>query len=130
MTRQCNRITLKLSTVFYSLLKKVPTNPCSESTLTQRYQTTIPAPVRKALGLKKNDKICYTIESDNRVIISRVEETANDPILDNFLNFLAKDMENNPIQIQAIACDLVNRAQSLVSGVDIDLDAPLLDEEE
>lgn len=111
-------------------MKKVPTTPCSESTLTQRYQTTIPAPVRKALGLKKNDKICYTIESDNRVIISRVEETANDPILDNFLNFLAKDMENNPIQIQAITSDLVNRAQSLVSGVDIDLDAPLSDEEE
>ena len=74
-------------------MKKVPKTPCSESTLTQRYQTTIPAPVRKVLGLKKNDKICYTIESDNKVVISRVEETANDPILDNFLSFLAKDME-------------------------------------
>ncbi|NBD32458.1 MAG: regulator, partial [Cyanobacteria bacterium] len=31
--------------------------PCSESTLTNRYQTTIPEPVRKALGLKKRDKI-------------------------------------------------------------------------
>ncbi len=115
----------------YSLvLKKTPITPCSESTLTQRYQTTIPAPVRKALGLRKNDKICYTIESDKRVVISRVEETPNDPILENFLSFLAKDMKDNPIQIQAITSDLVNRAQSLVSGVEIDLDAPLWDEEE
>jgi antitoxin PrlF len=105
-----------------------PTNPCSESTLTQRYQTTIPAPIRQALGLNKNDKICYTIESDNRVLISRVEDT-DDPILGNFLNFLAQDMKDNPKNIQAIDSDLFNRAQSLVSGIDIDLDAPL-DEDE
>jgi antitoxin PrlF len=104
------------------------TNPCSESTLTQRYQTTIPAPIRQALGLNKNDKICYTIESDNRVLISRVEDT-DDPILGNFLNFLAQDMKDNPKNIQAIGSDLFNRAQSLVSGIDVDLDAPL-DEDE
>ena len=27
--------------------------PCSESTLTDRYQTTIPDPIRKALGLNR-----------------------------------------------------------------------------
>ncbi|MFM7907200.1 MAG: type II toxin-antitoxin system PrlF family antitoxin, partial [Microcystis sp.] len=31
--------------------------PCPESTLTDRYQTTIPDSVRKALGLNKRDKI-------------------------------------------------------------------------
>lgn len=36
--------------------------PCSESTLTDRYQTTIPEPIRKALGLNKRDKIRYTIQ--------------------------------------------------------------------
>lgn len=30
--------------------------PCSESTLTDRYQTTVPEPIRKALGLNKHDK--------------------------------------------------------------------------
>jgi antitoxin PrlF len=106
------------------------TPPCSESTLTQRYQTTIPAPVRKALNLSKNDKICYTIEPDNRVVISRVENTESDPVLDNFLKFLAKDMKDNPEHIQAISSDVVKRAQSLVGGVEIDLDAPLSDEDE
>lgn len=104
--------------------------PCSESTLTQRYQTTIPAPVRKALGLSKNDKICYTIESDNRVVISRIEDTENDPVLGNFLNFLAKDMKDNPEHLGAVNSDVVNRARSLVSNIDIDLDAPLLEEDE
>jgi antitoxin PrlF len=106
------------------------TNLRSESTLTQRYQTTIPAPIRQALGLNKNDKICYTIESDRRVLISRVENTENDPVLENFLDFLARDMIDNPKNIQGISSDLFNRAQSLVSGVDVDLDAPLVDEDE
>jgi antitoxin PrlF len=105
------------------------TNLRSESTLTQRYQTTIPAPIRQALGLNKNDKICYTIESDRRVLISRVEDTESDPVLENFLDFLAQDMKDNPKNIQGIGSDLFNRAQSLVSGIDIDLDAPL-DEDE
>ena len=104
---------------------------CSESTLTQRYQTTIPAPIRQALNLSKNDKIRYTIESDNKVTISRVvEEEESDPILGSFLNFLAKDMKENPEHIQAVSSEIVNRAKSLTEGVDIDLDAPLEDEKE
>lgn len=46
--------------------------PCSESTLTDRYQTTVPESVRKALGLNKRDKICYTIQSDGRVLKSKI----------------------------------------------------------
>lgn len=103
---------------------------CSESTLTQRYQTTIPAPIRKALGLNKNDKIRYEIESDNKVVISRVTEEESDPVLEKFLAFLTNDMENNPKNIEAIDFQLVNRARFLISDVDIDLDAPLLDEDE
>lgn len=107
------------------------TPPCSESTLTQRYQTTIPAPVRKALKLNKSDRILYTIESDNRVVMSRVvPEMESDPVLDSFLNFLAQDMKDNPRHIHAVNSDMVNRAKSLVDGVDLDLDAPLLDEDE
>ncbi len=108
----------------------VVTPPFSESTLTDRYQTTIPAPVRKFLGLNKSDKICYTIQSDGQVVISRADQTKSDPILGQFLNFLARDMEKNPQHLEAISSDLVNRVQSLVDGVDLDLDAPLSDEDE
>jgi antitoxin PrlF len=40
----------------------------AESTLTDRYQTTIPDPVRKALHLNKRDKIHYTIQPNGQVI--------------------------------------------------------------
>jgi antitoxin PrlF len=102
----------------------------SESTLTDRYQTTIPDPVRKFLGLKKRDKICYTIQSDGQVVISRADQTESDPLLGQFLNFLVRHIEKNPQHLQAISSDLVNRVQSLVSEVDLDLDAPLSDEDE
>ena len=105
-------------------------SPCSESTLTDRYQTTVPDPIRKVLGLNKRDKICYTIQPDGQVVISRANQTQSDPILGQFLNFLARDIENNPQHLQAISSDLVSRVQSLVAEVDLDLDAPLSDEDE
>lgn len=104
--------------------------PCSESTLTDRYQTTIPDPIRKALGLNKRDKIFYTIEPDGRVVISRADLTENDPIIGQFLNFLAHDIEKNPQHLQSLNSDLVNHVQSLVADVDLNLDLLLADEDE
>ena len=104
--------------------------PCPESTLTDRYQTTVPDPVRKALGLNKRDKICYTIEPSGKVWISRADLEESDNIIKKFLDFLAQDMEENPQQLQAISSKLVDHVQLLVSGVDVDLDAQLLDEDE
>lgn len=102
--------------------------PLSESSLTDRYQTTIPETVRKVLGLSKRDKIQYTIQSNGQVIISRAESSQSDPILEQFLVFLAQDIEKNPQHLQALSVSLVSRVQSLVSGVDVDLDEPLLEE--
>lgn len=106
------------------------TTPAPESTLTDRYQTTVPDPVRKALGLNKRDKIRYTIQPNGKVWISRADQTESDPVLGKFLKFLAQDIETNPQQLQAMSSDLASHVQSLVSGVDLDLDAPLLDEDE
>ncbi|WP_068819804.1 type II toxin-antitoxin system PrlF family antitoxin [Phormidesmis priestleyi] len=108
----------------------VKLDPFSESTLTDRYQTTIPDPVRKALGLNKRDKICYTIQANGQVVISRADQTDSDPILGQFLEFLAQDIEKNPQHLQGISSDLVKRVQSLVSEVDLDLDQSLSDEDE
>lgn len=104
--------------------------PCSESTLTDRYQTTIPDPIRKALGLNKRDKICYTIESDGRVVISRADQTDSDPVIGQFLNFLAQDIEKNPQHVKVLSTALVSRVQALVADIEIDLDATLTDEDE
>ena len=102
----------------------------SESTLTDRYQTTIPETVRKALRLGKRDKICYSIKGDGQVVLSRVETGDEDPALDHFLNFLAHDISEHPDRIQALDAGLVNRVQTLTADVEIDLGAPLSDEDE
>ena len=102
----------------------------TESTLTDRYQTTIPDIVRKTLGLNKRDKITYVINSDGTVTITRGETSKEDPILAKFLNFLAQDMEQNPHHIQPVTLKTRERVRSLVEDVKIDLDAPLFDEDE
>ncbi len=44
-----------------------------ESTLTDRYQTTVPETVRRALRLGKRDKIHYTIRPSGEVVLTRAE---------------------------------------------------------
>lgn len=102
----------------------------SESTLTDRYQTTVPETVRKALHLQKRDKIHYTVLDNGNVVISRVVEQEPDPVIGEFLNFLAKDIQSNPQHLQSVDKSLVNRIQSLTSDVELDLDASLSDEDE
>ena len=102
----------------------------AESTLTDRYQTTVPDIVRKTLGLSKRDKITYVINNDAIVTIARSEASEEDPILGKFLDFLAQDMEQNPQHIQPITKETLERVQSLVEDIEIDLDAFLSDEDE
>jgi len=102
----------------------------TESTLTDRYQTTVPNAIRKALNLNKREKIRYTIQPDGGVLLTRADSNESDPVLDSFLTFLANDMQNNPQHLKAATPELASRIHSLVSGVDIDLDAPLDDENE
>ncbi len=85
----------------------------------------------KTLALNKHDKISCTILPDRRrAVISRAEQRQSDPTLGQFINFLARDIEKNPQHLQAISADLLNHVQSLVSEVEIDLNAPLSDEDE
>lgn len=100
----------------------------AESTLTDRYQTTVPSSVRKALGLGKQDKIAYYISADGKVFISRVEAD-NDPILEKFVAFLAEDIDRNPQNVKPISSDLIEHARFLVAGMDSDLNEPLPDED-
>ena len=97
-----------------------------ESTLTDRYQTTVPDPVRRALKLGKRDKIHYTIHPDGEVVLTRAKlAEESDPVLGDFLAFLANDIANNPERIQAVDTSFMQRIQSLVKEVAVDLDAPL-----
>ena len=102
----------------------------SDSTLTNRYQTTIPNIIRKALGLEKKDKIRYTVQPDGSVIMSRANQPEDDPVLAKFLTFLADDICQNPQNVRAVDANLLDRVRPLVSDVEIDLDCSLFDEDE
>ncbi|MFJ3057782.1 type II toxin-antitoxin system PrlF family antitoxin [Herbaspirillum sp. NPDC087042] len=102
-----------------------------ESTLTDRYQTTVPETVRRALKLGKRDKIHYTIRPSGEVVLTRAEASeGDDPILGQFLGFLARDIANHPERLQAIDEGLVQRLQSLVGSIEVDLDAELSADDE
>lgn len=102
----------------------------SESTLTERYQTTVPDPVRKALGLKKREKIRYTVQDNGEVLLSRADSHEEDPVIGQFLEFIADDMSANPSRINTVGSNLANRIQSLVADIEVDLDNPLSEEDE
>ena len=102
------------------------------SRLTQRYQTTVPNSVRKALGLDKGDTLHYRVESDGRVYLAKAqdEDLGGDPAINAFLDFLQSDMTTNPHRIRAVDNALHERVAPLVNGLDIDLDAPLSPDDE
>ncbi|MCA3284959.1 MAG: type II toxin-antitoxin system PrlF family antitoxin [Roseomonas sp.] len=97
-----------------------------ESTLTDRYQTTVPETVRRALRLGKRDKLHYTIRPGGEVVLTRAEPTeGNDPLLGQFLSFLARDIAQQPERLQAVHANLLQRLHALIEDVEVDLEAPL-----
>ena len=95
-----------------------------ESTLTDRYQTTVPNAVRRALGLGKRDRIRYIVQSNGSVILQRAKQS-DDPVLGSFLDFLARNIAEHPQHLRAIDTDLAKRIRSLTKGVKVELDAAL-----
>ena len=103
-----------------------------ESTLTDRYQTTVPQPVRRALGLGKRDRIRYAFRSNGDVVLQRVtaDPADDDPALAPFLALLEQDITRRPDRLRPISADLVGRLQDLVGSIEVDLDDPLPDDDE
>lgn len=96
-----------------------------DATITDRGQTTVPAAIRKALGVQKGT-ITFKILSDNTVVIEPKQDEDNDPALDAFLSLLAKDIAKG--KVVPMTSSLLGDIDSLVGSLDIDLDAPLTDE--
>jgi len=95
-----------------------------ESTLTDRYQTTVPDAVRRALRLGKRDRIRYLVQDNGSVVLQRAGED-DDPVLGAFLDFLARDVAKNPQHVQAIDTGLAKRMHSLTEAIKVDLNAAL-----
>lgn len=98
----------------------------ADSKLTERHQTTIPASIRDALHLSGGDRIRYQLLANGEVLMTRYEEEQEDPVMQAFLQFLAKDMSNNPQNIKPL--DL-SRGFELVAGMDVNLDDDIIDED-
>ncbi|MCP9841510.1 type II toxin-antitoxin system PrlF family antitoxin [Synechococcus sp. J7-Johnson] len=103
-----------------------------ESTLTDRYQTTIPQEVRRALGLQKRDRISYSIGRSGEVVLERhvPVSSSDDPALAPFLALLAGDIAAHPERLRPVNADLAARLNDLVGSIEVDLDAPLDEEED
>lgn len=102
-----------------------------ESALTDRYQTTVPQPVRRALGLRKRDRIRYAFRANGEVVLQRVspEPMEEDPALTPFLALLEQDIASHPWRLEPIGADLVHRLQELVGGIEVNLDEALPEDE-
>jgi antitoxin PrlF len=101
------------------------------SALTDRYQTTVPQPVRRALGLRKRDRIRYAFRPNGEVVLQRVspDPVEEDPALAPFLALLERDIASHPERLQPIGADLVQRLQDLVGAIEVNLDEALPDDE-
>lgn len=103
----------------------------AESTLTDRYQTTVPETIRRALRLGKRDRIHYTVRPTGEVVLTRADHAeTTDPVLGQFLGFLAQDIAAHPEHLQGLSAGLVHRVKALTGGIEVDLDAPLSADDE
>lgn len=80
--------------------------------------------------MNKRDKIHCTIRSGSEVVLTRTEPPEDDPVIGQFLSFLAHDIANQPEHLQVVGSSLVAHIHSLVGGTEIDLDARLSADDE
>jgi antitoxin PrlF len=93
-----------------------------ESTLTDRYQTTVPDAVRRALQLDKRDRLRYTVKANGVVQLSKLDTSEDgDPAMAAFLDFLAHDITAHPERLAAMPPALSKRMKKLTTGVKFDL---------
>jgi antitoxin PrlF len=102
-----------------ALMKKV-------STITEKGQTTVPKSVRQALGLDYGGRIAFYIDENRHVSVERDDEEEDDPVIESFLEFLAKDMKEHPERAVADFPEALRfRMERLTKGMKVDLDEPI-----
>lgn len=94
------------------------------STITAKGQTTVPKSVRKVLGVDVGGHIAFRVEG-KRVTLVSVEEAHEDPVVGNFLDFLAHDLERRPEAIKPLSREFAVRMAALAKGAKVDLEAPI-----
>lgn len=100
------------------------------SKVTERYQTTVPAPVRQLLSLGSQDHIRYSVNASGELVISRVEMAEDpdanlDPSVGAFLQFLEAEITRNPGRLQPIDMSVFNVLGPELRDIELDLDSLL-----
>ena len=112
---------------------RMPTILEAEANLTAQNQITIPAAIRKALGLRGGEsRVKFQIVDGGKVQVVRVDPSSKgdeDPALKPFLKLLSKDIQQHPERIAAFPPELLDQARALVRDIELDLDAPLTGED-
>ena len=89
----------------------------SLSKLTSKNQTTIPMPVRKALGVGPEDQILFTIHDEGRVELRKAEsDQQDDAIVLAYLAFIESDLIKHPQKLTVLQRD--QQIDSLLDGVE------------
>lgn len=99
-----------------------------EATITDRGQTTVPAPIRKMLGVKKGPIVFKGLSDGTVIIEAKHEESEEDPVIAKFLEFLEKDMREDPQRLVPLSQELLDESYGLVRDLEVDMDAPLEDD--
>ncbi len=88
------------------------------STITAKGQTTIPKAVRRALGVDYGGRIAFRVD-EHGVSVHRAETEGDDPAINSFLDFLARDIEHRPEAITTLSPALAARIAALTEGMDV-----------
>jgi len=94
------------------------------STITAKGRTTIPKAVRQALGVGQGDRIAFRVDQHG-VTLHRADAEDDDPAIERFLDFLARDVERRPEAIVGLSPALAARIANLTEGIAFDPAAPI-----
>ncbi|MDP2957483.1 MAG: type II toxin-antitoxin system PrlF family antitoxin [Longimicrobiales bacterium] len=95
------------------------------SKITERNQTTLPPSVRSVLGLEGGERLGYVIDGSQVRLVNASALDRDDPVLESFLGFLARNIEAHPETLAPFPTALLSRARDLTRDVHIDHDAPI-----
>jgi antitoxin PrlF len=99
-----------------------------EATITERGQTTVPAAIRRMLGVTKGPIVFKGMPDGTVIIEPKPEEPEEDPAIAKFLEFLERDIIKNPQNLVPFDQALMDEVKELIAGVEVDMDAPLEDD--
>lgn len=93
--------------------------PVSEASTTQRSQTTIPATVRDAIGLKPGGTIQYAALSDGsyRITAKPVPFSDRDPVMLAVLDYFEQDMLKHPEKVVPLSQSLLSKLHETLQDV-------------